>query len=109
MKTNRNEKRYSAVYEVCKKMMYEHADYFNKKHGNYLVRYCPKNQVVIMDTWNGAISQGHTTAILKNGQFGPEGKVDYHTHIAPPDYMRSMELPQIEESISIYKSLLASV
>lgn len=90
-------------------MMYEHASRFNKKHGNYLVRYCPKNQVVIMDTWNGAINQGHTVENLINGQFGPEGKVDYHTHISPPEFSRRMELPEIEESVSIYKSLLASI
>lgn len=86
--------------------MYKHATRFNKKHGDYLVRYCPQNQVVIMDTWNGAISQGHCTTTLINGPFGPEGAVEYHSFINGDAGDYGFEL---DVAVDIYKSLLRSV
>lgn len=101
-----SESRKKAVYETCSAIMYKHVIRFNKKHGNYLVRYCPKNQVIIMDTWNGAINQGHCTTLLLNGQFGPEGKVEYHSHISGKYNDFKFEL---EVGVDIFKSLLASL
>lgn len=98
--------RQEAVYKATKNLMYTHGARFNKKHGNYLVRYCPKNQVLIMDTWNGAISQGHCTETLINGQFGPEGKVEYHSHISSPEYSHEIGL---DMAVDMYKTLISSI
>lgn len=100
-------KRKEAVYGVVKKLMYERAARFNKKHGNYLVQYAPHNQVLVMDTWNGAISQGHCTETLINGQFGPEGRIEYHTHLSPPEY--SNDEYYLDDAVSMYKTLLAVI
>lgn len=99
-------RRKRAVYEAVKTLLYMHAARFNKKHGNYLVRYARDNQVFVMDTWNGSISQGHCTTTLLNGKFGPEGQISYHTHI--DDYDDRFKWP-LEDGVAMYKLLLRSI
>lgn len=56
MKNEKNEH----IYEAIKSLIFDKANRFKKKHGNWMVKYLPKNQVIIMDTWNGHIYQAHT-------------------------------------------------
>ena len=95
-----------AVYKAVKDLMYKHGARFNKKHGNYLVRYGKKQQVLVMDTWNGAIDMGHCTVALQNGEFGPVGRVDYHSHISEPERGRELDM---DVAIDMYKTILATI
>ena len=99
-------KKQEAVYKVVKNLMYAHGARFRKKHGNYLVRYGKKNQVLIMDTWNGAIDMGHCTEALQDGEFGPVGRVDYHSHISAPEWGRELDM---DVAIDMYKTILATI
>lgn len=91
------------VYDTIKSLMYKHSTKFDKKHGNWLIRYAPQNQVVYMDTWNGCIYQSHCDFEIENDGY-PDCKLKAHTVVSNPDHTYG-EL-KIDEAISIYKTLL---
>ena len=98
-------KRYNAVYKVLSSWMYKHATRFSKKHGSYLVLYAPKNQVIIMDTWNGHITQGHCSETLTDNGHADQNKISFHS--GSHEHMRPYEAKErLAEAVDIYKTML---
>lgn len=89
------------VYKVVSKIMYEKASKFRKKHGNWLVQYCPNRQVVFMDTWNGHIYQAHAREVLleDDGYVDCQLRGRVHTVVTERD-------PKLEDAVMIFKTLL---
>lgn len=98
-------KRYKAVYKVLSKWMYSKATKFSKKHGNWLVLYAPKNQVILMDTWNGHITQGHCTEVLEDDGHANQNKISFHS--GAYSRMKPWEAKErLSEAVDIYKTML---
>lgn len=95
------------MYSTVRKWLYEKGHKHSKKHGNWITLYAPKNQVIIMDTWNGAISQAHTKDTLISNGFSLEGNYSPHTYACPSKFHSgSTKYEQLEEVVDIYKTLL---
>lgn len=95
--------KYKVVYEVVKKWIYEKGTKFSKKHGNWIVLYAPKNQVFVMDTWNGHIEQAHCTESLIDDGYA-SGRRSAHTYVSPMKYKHTKD--DLEEIVDMYKTLL---
>ena len=96
-------RRYKAVYDTLCRIMYDKATRFSKKHGNWLVLYAPKNQVIVMDTWNGHIKQGHCTKPIVDDGYS----ADIHAHSGAFPRLRDSEIKErLEEAVDIYKTFL---
>jgi len=100
--------RFEVSYNIVESLVRKHATVFKKKHGEWLVLYAPKNQVIYMDTWNGCISQAHCDFAIEN-----DGYVDVQlhgkTHTWICDNSQSphrVEKRHIVDAIDIYKTLL---
>lgn len=89
------------VYEAVVKLMYQKAARFDKKHGNWLVRYAPRKQVILMDTWNGQVFQAHvgSTLIVNNGY--PDSQLHGRIHT-----IISKNSCELHDTVMIYKALL---
>ena len=100
--------RFEVSYNIVESLVRKHATVFKKKHGEWLVLYAPKNQVVYMDTWNSKIRQAHCDFAIEN-----DGYVDVqlhgktHTYIFDKIGMQyKVEKQDIVDAIDIYKTLL---
>lgn len=98
------DKKYKVVYEVIKKWLYEKGHKHSKKHGNWITLYAPKNQVIIMDTWNGHIEQAHCKDTLFSNGYSLEGRYSVHSHA--DEMRRKYNKDDLEEIVDIYKTLL---
>jgi hypothetical protein len=90
------------VYDTILKMIDDKASRFDKKHGSWLVVYCPKKQVVYMDTWNGYVYQAHCDKnIINDGYVGCQLHKSTHTLIT--DHSVDKDL---KDAVDVYKTLL---
>lgn len=92
-----------AVYKTISALLWAHASRFDKKHGHWFVRYCPQQQVVVMDTWNGHIYQAHNTNdIVNDGHVDGQIRSGVHTVVTERDC-------DVGDGILIFKTLLKSI
>lgn len=89
------------VYEAVRRLMYRTAARFYKKHGEWLVHYVPNRQVILMDTWNGAIYQAHVkdTLLVDDGYPDVQLHGRIHTVISGRD-------AELTDAVAMYKLLL---
>lgn len=97
------EKKYKTVYETVENILYKIGNKLEKKHGNWITVYCPKNQLIYMDSWNGAISMAHAKGLVWSNGFTLESdeEISTHTTVSPPEYCNDLEAV-----VDIYKTLL---
>lgn len=98
-------KKEKKVYEIVKNILYDKASRFKKKHGEWLVLYAPRNQVIFMDTWNGKIAQAHNIegGVLDDGYVDCQLNGRVHTSIG---MCNDQYYGDLESAVDIYKTLL---
>lgn len=94
-------------YELVKKLMYQTASRFSKKHGNWLVKYLPQRQVIIMDTWNGHIYQADMIekSLVDDGHVDCQLNGRIHSMIAEPYYRTDMQKHKVN-AVNMWKLFL---
>lgn len=104
-----NFKKYKAVYDTIKAILYEKGARMHKKHGNWIVMYAPKSQVVFMDSWNGHIYQAHSTEPILDDSYGAHVPTA-QAHTLVTDYERwgdsRITTDRLEQAVDVYKTLL---
>jgi hypothetical protein len=71
--------------------------------------YAPKNQVVFMDSWNGAIYQAHSVEPVIDGPFGahiPHALA--HTYVSDYEHWgdHRITVERLDCAVDVYKTLL---
>lgn len=90
------------LYEAITSLVRAYGSKFQKKHGNWIVKYLRGRQVVYMDTWNGHVYMAHCDGDIKD-----DGHVDVllgKTHTI----VTERECP-VGDGVCIYKKLLNSI
>lgn len=99
------------VYGTVKRMMHKHASRFQKKHGEWLVLYAPKRQVIVMDTWNGHIYQADCSEPIVDDGFVDvqiHSKVHsfIHKNVGIHKHKEQDDIKYTLDGIEMYKTIL---